>query len=131
MADTDFPEDVFDELDKAIDVDSLLTNKRIAVRYRRSDIKAVVKIRSIFFPRLVPVVLIDISSKGAAIKSSKKLRKNHKICLYLLFNDGGRFAIDGNIAHAERNNRYGIKFDSYNTALAEHLLHTQTDLEFG
>jgi len=131
MADTDFPKDVFDELDLAIDVDSLLTNKRVAVRYRRTDIKAVIKIRSIFFPRLVPVILVDISSKGAAVKSNKKLRRNHKICLYLLFNDGRRFAIDGIVAHAESATRYGIKFDSYNTALAEHLLHTQTDLEFG
>lgn len=131
MANTDVPTDVFDELDQEINADSLFTNKRIAVRYRRKDIKAVVKIQSIFFPRLVPVLLLDISSKGAAILSSKRLRKNRKVCLYLLFKDGRRFAIDSCIVHSDATNRYGIKFDASNAALADHLLHTQTDLQFG
>ncbi len=131
MADLDFPTDIFDELDREIDVDSSFSNKRIAVRYRRNDIKAIVKIRSLFFPRLVPVILLDISSRGAAIMSGKKLRKNRKVCLYLLFNDGRRFAIDGSVAHVSTTNKYGIKFDAFNTPLAEHLLHTQTDLQFG
>ncbi len=131
MTDSDFSRDVNDELDREIDMDSSFLNKRIAVRYRRSDIKAVIKINSAFFPRLIPVALIDISSKGAAIQSNKKLKKKARISLYLLFNDGQRFTIDGTVAHTSAAPRYGIKYDAINPALAEHLLHTQTDLIFG
>lgn len=131
MADSDFSRDVYDELDREINMDSSFLNKRIAVRYRRSDIKAVIKINSAFFPRLIPVALIDISSKGAAIQSNKKLRKKASISLYLLFNDGRRFTIDGTIVHTSSAPRYGVKYDAINQALAEHLLHTQTDLIFG
>jgi len=131
MSNTDFPNDVFEELDKEIDVDSLFANKRIAVRYRRTDIKAVIKVRSFLFPRLIPVILTDISSKGAAIKSNKPLQVDHKICLYLLFKDGARFAINGNIAHNVAAPRYGIKFERFHTELADHLLRSQTDLHFG
>lgn len=131
MSDTDFYNDVFDLLDQAIDIDSMLSNKRVAVRYRRDDIKAVIKIRSFFFPRLIPVILTDISSKGAAIKCSKPLKHRRRVCLYLLFNDGMRFAIDGVIIHSNAAPRYGIKFDKYHTALADHLLQSQTELRFG
>lgn len=131
MSDTDFHNDVFDQLDQEIDIDSMFANKRIAVRYRRSDIKAVIKIRSFLFPRLIPVILTDISSKGAAIKSNKPLKTHRKICLYLLFQDGAKFAINGNIAHSEAAPRYGVKFDRYHTELADHLLNSQTDLHFG
>lgn len=131
MSDTDSPNDVFDQLDQEIDIDSMFSNKRIAVRYRRSDIRAVIKIRSFLFPQLIPVVLTDISSKGAAIKCNKSLKANRKVCLYLLFKDGRRFTIDGNIAHIDAAPRYGIRFDRYHTDLAEHLLHSQTELHFG
>lgn len=130
MSDSDFPSDIFDELDQEIPLDNLWDNKRIAVRYKRNDIKAVVKVHSLLFPRLLAVILNDISSKGASIISPKKLGKKSRVCLYLLFNDGKRFEIEAIVVYAENTQKYGLKFASFHNELAEHLLHTQTDLTF-
>ncbi len=130
MSENDFPLEAFDDLDKEIELDSLWSNKRVAVRYKRKDIKAVVKVHSLLFPRLQQVVLHDISSKGAAVKSPKKLRKKSRVCLYLLFNDGKRFEVDAVIVYADNSQKYGLKFDRYNEALADHLFDSQTDLTF-
>ncbi|QPK63839.1 PilZ domain-containing protein [Methylomonas sp. LL1] len=131
MADNDFFADDEDELDQEIELDSLLLNKRISVRYRRKDIKAIVKTHSLFFPRLIKVDLLDISSKGAAILSDKKLKLKSRVSFFLQFNDGRRFTIDAIVAHNHSAPRYGLKFSVYQTELAEHLLTTQTDLQFG
>lgn len=130
MSENDFPTEIFDELDQEIPPDSLWSNKRIAVRYRRKDIKAVVKVHSLFFPRLQQVILHDISSKGASVISPKKLGKKSRVCLYLLFNDGKRFEIDAVIVYSDNTQKYGLKFDRYYEALADHLLDSQTDLTF-
>ncbi|OQW79868.1 MAG: hypothetical protein BVN35_00330 [Proteobacteria bacterium ST_bin11] len=128
MSEPDFS---LDFLDQEVTIDSSWSNKRSAVRYRRNDIRAAVKVKSLWFPRLFPVVLRDVSSRGAAIFSEKKLGKNKRICLYLLFNDGVRFDIQAAVVHCDHeNSRYGIKFDNIEKSLAEHLLHTQTDLLF-
>lgn len=132
IGDTDFLEDFFfDELDQNIELDSLLINKRISVRYRRNDIKAVIKTHSLFFPRLFKVMLLDISSKGAAIKCEKKLKVNSRVSFFLQFDDGKRFTINAVVANAQSAPRYGLKFDTYQTELADHLLSSQTDLQFG
>ncbi|AMK78724.1 MULTISPECIES: PilZ domain-containing protein [Methylomonas] len=128
MSEPDFS---LDFLDQEVTIDSSWSNKRSAVRYLRNDIRAAVKIKSMWFPRLFPVVLRDISSRGAAVFSEKKLSKNKRIFLYLLFNDGRRFDIAALVVHCDRERgRYGIKFDNIEKSLAEHLLHTQTDLLF-
>lgn len=130
--DTDFLEDVFfDELDQELELDSLLINKRISVRYRRDDIKAVVKTHSVLFPRLIKVLLLDISSKGAAIQCDAKLKLKSRVSFFLQFNDGKRFTIKAVVANTQSAPRYGLKFDAYQTELADHLLATQTDLQFG
>jgi hypothetical protein len=126
-----FPMIDYDELDIEIELDSLLVNKRISVRYRRNDIQAVVKTRSFFFPRLFRVTLLDVSSKGAAILSQKKLRKKSRVSFFLQFDDGKRFSITGIVANTQSAPRYGLKFDSYQADLADHLLHSQTELLFG
>lgn len=130
MSENDFPAEIFDELDQDISHESLWSNKRVAVRYRRKDIKAVVKVHSLLFPRLVPVALHDISSKGAAVISPKKISRKSRVCLYLLFDDGKRFEIEATVVHASKAQIYGLKFDTFHEALADHLLHTQTDLTF-
>lgn len=131
MSENDFLPEIFDELDQDISLESLWSNKRIAVRYRRNDIKAVVKVHSLFFPRLLPVILHDISSKGAAVISpQKKLSRKNRVCLYLLFDDGKRFEIDAIVVYSDNTQKYGLKFDRYHDALADHLLDSQTDLTF-
>ncbi len=129
MSEPDFS---LDFLDQEIELDNSWSNKRVAVRYLRNDIKATIKIHSFWYPRLVQVLLRDVSSRGAAVFSEKKLGKNKRICLYLLFKDGSRFDINATVAYCDHeNHRYGIKFDNIDKPLAEHLLHTQTELLFG
>ncbi|MCQ8128994.1 PilZ domain-containing protein [Methylomonas rivi] len=130
MGNTDFLEDIFfDELDQEVELDALV-NKRISVRYRRNDIKAIVKTHSLLFPRLIKVVLLDISSKGAAIQCNKKLKPKSRVSFFLKFQDGRRFTIQAIVANNQAAPRYGLKFDTYQTELADHLLSTQTDLLF-
>lgn len=136
MTDKPFPNDPLDSLDELdldleIDLTDLIGNQRLAVRYLRTDIKAAVKTLSFFYPKLYPVILRDISSKGAAILCEKKIRKNTAVCLYLLFSDGKRFAIKAHVVHSSAHPLHGLKFDKRNFELAEHLLQTQTDLLFG
>jgi hypothetical protein len=130
MFESDFPSDIFDLLDQEILLDSLSPNKRVAVRYRRTDIKAVIKIRSLFFPSLVLAQLQNISSRGAAVLCSKKLRKKTKVTLFLLFSDGRRFDINATVVYTADVYTYGLKFDHYQKKLADHILLTQTELIF-
>jgi len=120
-----------DELDHPIELDSLLLNKRISVRYRRGDISAMVRTRNFLFPKLFTVKLLDISSKGAAIYSTRKLKVKSRVTFFLEFEDKTRFTISARVAHVLSAPRYGLKFDRYQHQLAEHLLQTQTELEFG
>jgi hypothetical protein len=130
MSDAETPKEIFDALDAEIRLDELEANKRIAVRYRRKDIKAVIKIHSFFYPRLQAVILNDVSSKGAGIICPVKLSAKTRVSLYLLFNDGKRFDIEALVVYGRNDNHYGLKFDQFNDQLAEHLLQTQTDLKF-
>jgi hypothetical protein len=131
MSDNDFPTEFLDHLDHDIEVDSSFLNKRISVRYRRNDIKAIIRTHSLFFPQMIRVELLDISSKGAAIYCDKKLKLKTRLSFFLLFQDGKRFTIDAIVANTQAAPRYGVKFNHYQTELADHLLATQTDLLFG
>jgi PilZ domain len=119
------------EPDTELIIEHLHTNKRTSPRYRRNDIRAVLKIHSFLYPRLQPVVVQNISSRGAAIVSGKPLKANSKVCLYLLFACGKRFNIEARVVHTEAKPRYGLKFTDNNNDLGEFLLHTQTNLDFG
>ncbi len=130
MANFDFPSDDFDFFDQGLDLSYLLLNNRISVRYRRSDIRAMIKTHSLLFPQLISVQLIDISSKGAAVHSRRKLRLKGRVSVFLKFNDGRRFTILATVIN-RTTPRHGLKFDHYQTDLADHLLATQTDLLFG
>jgi hypothetical protein len=129
MSDTDSSTEIFFELDQEM-LKQLALNKRAAIRYRRKDIKATLKLHGLFYPRIIKVVLHDISSKGAGVLSPKKLSKKSKVSLYLLFDDGRRFDIDAVVVYALKSNLYGLKFNKSQSVLAEHLLETQTDLTF-
>ncbi len=131
MTNNNHTKDDFDELDHDLKLDSQIKNKRISVRYRRNDIQAVLKTHGLFFSNRFPVELIDISSKGAAISCEKKLRKKIKVTLFVRFKDKRSFSITATVVHNSDHPKYGLKFDKYQGELAEHLLETQTDLEFG
>ncbi|MGR8929452.1 MAG: PilZ domain-containing protein [Gammaproteobacteria bacterium] len=122
--------DDFDELDQDITLDNSLINKRISVRYRRDDIEATLKIRTLFFAKEIPVQIRDISSKGAAITCEIKLKPKRRVCLFVKFPDQKSFAVNAVVVHNLAAPRYGLRFDRYEGELAEHLLETQTNLDF-
>lgn len=108
-------------------------NKRYAVRYIRSNIKAsVLKVRLFGLGKPIGLELLDISSKGALISTGKKIRKNKKITLILEFEDGKVFEIESKIVRLEKDQsfQYGVKFNRFNHDLGNYLLKTQDDLIF-
>lgn len=119
-----------DELDWAIDFENLASNQRIAVRYCREDIIATLKLHKLFVREAFVVKLLNISSKGAAIKTRHAMSQNTKVTLGLTFHDGRHFDIAGLIVRCKDASEYGIRFEHINNLLAEHLLDTQTDLQF-
>jgi hypothetical protein len=108
-------------------------NKRYAVRYIRTDIKAsIIKVRLFRVGKPMGLDLLDVSSKGALISTGKKIRKNKKITLILEFDDGKVFEISSKIIRLEKNQvyRYGIEFNRFNHDLGDYILETQDDLVF-
>ena len=108
------------------------SNRRKTTRYIRSDIKTKLILHKFFgVTRPFDVDLLDISSKGAMIKTSAKISKNTKITLKFNFQlDARRFTIAGRIIRKTPDACYGIKFSKYQNEFADHLLSTQTNLVF-
>lgn len=105
-------------------------NNRIAIRYIRADIKANLSFLVFFrFKKTIPVKLLDISSKGAAVECKQNFSVNKKIELDLFFEDTESFAISARIIH-KNNDQYGLQFDHFNNELGDHLLESQNDLVF-
>ncbi|MDD5580885.1 MAG: PilZ domain-containing protein [Methylobacter sp.] len=132
-------EDTTETIDDFFSFDSHLPkkqfhNQRITTRYIRDDIKALVFTTGLlnFGHRRIRVDLIDISSKGVLISTSKKLGINKKVILALKFGCGNTFKINAKIVRKSdsSNYQYGIKFDQYNNALGDYLLETQSKLIF-
>jgi len=114
-------------------LDLPVNNRRKVVRYVREDIDATLeKVRLFGKNRSVTSKLLDISTKGALLATSQKLRINAKIILHLVFDTGMTFAIEGKIIHriSASEPTYGISFKQFNSDLGDYLLDTQTDLVF-
>ena len=112
--------------------DEQTNNLRIAVRYIRTDITTSLSKPGLFsFSKEIPVKLLDISSKGAAIECEKKLGIKRKIIIELVFKDNHSFILHAKIIHHTKNKKqYGLKFDKFNNELGDYLLATQNDLTF-
>jgi hypothetical protein len=111
-------------------MDNSFVNKRSAVRYIRKDLTAILFSRGFFQDMNLMVKLIDISSKGALISSSRKINRKN-ISLQLIFRDGKKFRLPASIVHKRYSHGYffyGLKFSRISNKLGEHLLKTQTDL---
>lgn len=123
---TDYEDDIFSmSLDEAQE-----ENHRIAVRYIRTDITAVLFQSYLFKPtKKIIIKLRNISSKGALIDCKDKLSEKKKVTLELVFKDQKKFIISSQVIHHE-NNCYGLKFDQTNNDLADYLLISQKDLIF-
>ena len=108
-------------------------NHRCAVRYIRTDITASLSISSLLgSTKNIPIKLIDISSKGAAIECEKKLTPKKKTVLELVFKDKKKFTIDAQVIHqnSRRKKQYGLKFARFNDELGDYILASQKDLQF-
>ncbi|MDO9105583.1 MAG: PilZ domain-containing protein [Methylovulum sp.] len=111
----------------------LTNNLRVATRFIREDISAFISDLNLFARgKPIPVQLMDISSKGVLISTSKDLRINKKITLTLRFASGKTFIIKTIIVRRSdtANHEYGIKFDHYHYELGDYLLESQIKLVF-
>ncbi len=112
------------------------TNRRMGIRYVRSDIG--VTLRKIgmfdftFANQDTSVKLIDISSRGVMIATNLKLPINKPVSLTIRFTDFKEFEIPSKVVRKTQGNViiYGIKFDKVNNKLADKLLATQRKLSF-
>ncbi len=109
-----------------------INNKRTAVRYIRNDITAQIDITGFFnSSTLRPVDLLDISSKGAAIKCSKPISLKKKIILNLLSEGKTIFKISAKFVYNNQSTQnYGLKFDQFNNKLGDFLVSSEHDLVF-
>jgi hypothetical protein len=123
----DNDEEIFNSL-----TDTEKNNKRVAVRYIRSDINVTFSKPGLLnLSKYIPVKLLDISSKGIAIEYKKKLPIKKKITLDFLFEDNKSFSITAKIIRRASNKiQYGLKFDHFNHELGDYLLYSQNDLIF-
>ncbi len=123
------PEDDFFALDMS---DVVENNQRAAIRYVRQDISATLIKKSLFRSSEILVQLVDISSKGASIACTEKLKIKGKVMLSLVFKDGKKFLLPATVIHIENGppRRYGLKFNGSIDTLGEYLLSSQDDLIF-
>ncbi|MDO9138753.1 MAG: PilZ domain-containing protein, partial [Methylobacter sp.] len=73
---------------------------RTHIRYQRNDIEAVFKKSPVFFNRIQPVKIINISKQGIAIYSSQALKPHNHLNITLCFKQGERFLLDGQVVHS-------------------------------
>ena len=124
----DYDKEIFDMLF----ADAKIENKRKAVRYIRADITTSFSKHGLLnFAKKIPVKLLDISSKGAAIECDKNLKIKNKLTLELVFKDNHSFILHATIIHQVKNKKqYGLKFDNFNDELGDYILFSQNDLLF-
>jgi hypothetical protein len=128
-----------DEDDGLSDVNVLIpssNNKRIATRYVRDDIAvALCEITPMSFGKEVFidfVTLNDITGRGISFSSTQHITTRKKVILNLRFHSNMTFKIHATIVYRSNTSpyQYGIKFDSDNRELSDHLLDTQRNLVF-
>lgn len=73
---------------------------RKQVRYERSDITAVFKKTPVFFNRVQPVKIINVSKQGIAICSNQALKTNNRLRITLCFLEGESFFLNGQVVHS-------------------------------
>ncbi len=112
-------------------------NKRMGIRYIRSDIGVTVRKVGLFDFNIgankgSSVKLVDISSRGVLIAATVKLPVNKQVILTIRFADFKEFILLGRVVRKSEGSvvLYGIKFDRTNNKLADKLLATQRRLSF-
>ena len=113
------------------------TNRRMGIRYIRSDIAVTVRKIGLFnfnfgANRDSSVKIVDISSRGILIATNINLPVNKQVSLTIRFADFKEFIIPSKVVRKTKGAviTYGIKFDKVNNKLADNLLATQRKLSF-
>ncbi len=78
---------------------------RKQIRYERNDINAVVKKTPVFFNRIQPVKILNISKQGIAVCSNQALKRNSRLEITLCFANGQSFLLKGLVMHAFNKHR--------------------------
>ncbi len=123
---------MFEQNDDLETTEAISPNRRVAIRYVRPDISAILLKKGFIKSTEILIQLLDISSKGALISSSIKLAVKNKVTLRLVFPDGKKFTLTATVVHKKNASKkqYGLKFDTMRNDLGEYLLFTQNDLIF-
>lgn len=85
---------------------------RQQVRYERNDIDAVFKKKPVFFNRIQPVKIINVSKQGIAICSNQALKTNSHLEIALCFIKGERFFLNGQVVHSF-NKQSNLQYDEF------------------
>lgn len=91
-------------------------HQRSSIRYVRNDLKTYLTKHSLFNATPIKTKLIDISSGGLKLASSKKLRVNKKVCVNICFLDGYKFEISSKIVRIKEKHLflYDLEFNTLN-----------------
>jgi PilZ domain len=112
-------------------------NQRKSTRVIRKDIGVTLRQVGLLNFKLfknseIAVKPIDISSRGILVATDTRLSVNKKVLLIIRFADFREFEIPSTVVRKSMGDVqiYGIKFDTVNNKLANHLLRTQKKLTF-
>jgi PilZ domain len=137
MSNPNQPEPSDDQWFNQVNSKPFNSNQRKSTRVIRKDIGVTVRQIGLLNFKLfknseISVKPIDISSRGILIATDTRLSLNKKVLLIIRFADFKEFEIPSTVVRKSVGDTqiYGIKFDSVNNKLANHLLRTQKRLTF-
>jgi hypothetical protein len=98
-------------------------NKRVGIRFVTSEAKVTFHKQGLLINGAKHTgTLIDISSTGIMLYSTKPLSKSSKLDMKITFKDGTYFNMKGVVQRSVTRNTYGIKFTNINTILDDFLM---------
>lgn len=117
------------------------TRIREQIRYQRNDIAAQFKKKPLWFNRLQPVKILNISKQGIAVCSNQALKPNSRVEIMVSFKEEQRFLLYGWVVHTfdcYRNDpfvelldgnpplplpfKYGIRFERHDLPFWDYLV---------
>lgn len=111
-------------VDNLLDMsDDVSDNQRKTIRYAFHGIEFSLKINSLTGRRiLLPINVIDISSKGAMIQCDKQLRLRTKVVLKFYFSPKKSFNLRARVIRRKDKNCYGLIFEKHYHKLIDFLI---------
>ena len=108
--------------------ESTVANQRKAIRYYSSTNKATVTFKPLFRSRkIIDILIVNISSKGARISAEHKFSRKSKIILNLKIEGETLWQVPAKVVRLYNNTEYGIAFDSVQHELVDQIMQHETD----